>query len=679
MSTGKYDAICEAIAVDAGADRVCVWNRVDISRKVSLGVGKMKVVKMLLALYVMSAFAGIAADESVLYTATILPEPLCTLKVPLKLGYQLGIPARDNSAFYAECFSTEALREELARLNESVEIGLLVSSAVNPENGEITVTLNNESQVLKGITLHTGCLLKGRTYIARVNGVHSCGERDVTLLVQPEKGGVDLCRTIARISRWGRESDLEWRFTPQVGGFYNCSFLIEPDSEIKLEGFSLLPEDSVSIWRPESIDVLRSAGAGVFRWPVVSGMDFYNWYDGIGSRSLRIPVQPEKTGLTHHDFGTAEYVDFCRVVGVQPLICVPLYTPGCSDLRIKDLNAATRIAADWVAYCNAGEDHPLAVLRKKNGLGEPLRVMHWEICVPSAGPLLSAEMIASACLQTVNAMKEEDPDILVGVTLQDDSPQTLDVLLNKVGKRMDFVSCNIPGASEKVKNFNQAGGCGIMFAGTTLKVDYGTYASRMLDGMAAGPGNAREYYINWYRSLGLANAAAGRLGAMRDGPVCLPFYAEQVLGLDHGSTRLSTDIGLLSAMIGRFPAVQPLKYEMKLKDPGTAAAPGAMAAKSGIRDTGAPLIYPAWTEGGEVLVVFAYNPDSAVHTVRLDLRKLNKKFAFWIMDQLSADMQAGRKGESVPVSRNQKAGSATDQILECPLGAASFTRILVKE
>ena len=623
----------------------------------------MKIVKFIVTVFVAACpLAVLAAEEPRAYRATLLPEPLCTLEVPLRLGYQLGIPARDNSAFYAECFSKDALRQEIARLNERVEIGLLVSHSVDPDNGRITVTLSNDSEELRGITLRTGHLLQGRTYVARVTGAKVRGERGVILRLVPVDGGLAPVDAEERISRWRSESKLEWSLVPQRSGFYNCIFMIHPRSEIKLRGFSLLPEESVSIWRKESIDVLRSAGAGVFRWPVVEGMDFYNWYDGIGERSARTPVQSGRTGLTHHDFGTAEYVDFCRVVGVEPLICVPLYTPGCGDTRVKDLNAAAQMAADWVAYCNADDDHPLALLREKNGLGEPLRVNHWEVTAPPAGALLSADMIASACLHTVNAMKAEDPDILVGVTLQDGGLPRWATVRRGAGARIDFVSSNADGAAETVGNYNRANGRSVMLADTMLRGDYGEYAEGVLSQLEAGPGNAREYYINWYRSLGLANAAVRRLGLCRDGPVCLPYYAEQVLGLDYGTTRLSTDIGLLSAMIGRFPVTRPLKCELE-----------------GGGGAGAPVIYPAWGEDGSLLVLFAYNPAPVEQRIVIDVGGLKRAFVFCIMDQLSGEMGSERRGESVQVMRSQKAGAVNDRKVECLLGPASFSRILVKE
>ncbi len=602
-----------------------------------------------------------AADTPQPLRVTVLPEPICRLRVPLTLGFQLGIPARDDSAFYAECFSTDVLEREIAQLNERIEIGLLVSHTVDENTGEITVRLVNESEELRGITLRTGHLLRERSYSVRVRGGKERGDRGVTLRVTHMHAEEVLSEEEQRISRWRKESELEWSVTPRINGFHRCAFLLQPGSAVTLRGFSMLPEGSPSIWRRESIDVLRSTGAGVLRWPVVDGMDFYNFYDGIGARALRLPVQPGKTGLRQHDFGTAEYVDLCRVVGVEPLICVPLFTPACGDPRIGNLGRAAQLAADWVAYCNAGGSHPLAVLRKKNGIGKALRVGDWELTAPAAGPLLPAEMIAEACAQTISAMKQEDPSIRVGVALADENPQTLAVLLRTTGSRMDFISCNAPGAHAIVSEFNRTQGTAVMLAGTMLRPEPGAYALQLLESFAGVPGG--DGCVNWYNSLGLAHAAVQRLDRGQDGPVALPYYAEQVLGLDYGTTRLSTDIALLSAMIGRFPAVEPLKLQ---------ATGGA--------DDGAPKIYAAWTEGAAVLVIFAYNPAAVEQTLTLDLSQLGKSFHFWIMDQLSGDMRSDWQGESSPVLRRQRAGAVSEErVLTCPLGPASFARILVKE
>jgi alpha-L-arabinofuranosidase len=391
-------------------------------------------------------------------------------------------------------------------------------------------------------------------------------------------------------------------------------------------------------------------------------MDLYNWYDGIGARVNRSPVQPEKTGLTHHDFGTAEYVDFCRTVGVEPLICIPLYTPGCSDPRIVDVTAAAQLAADWVAYCNADDPHPLAILRERNGLGDPLRVKYWELVVPEAGVLLSPAMLADSCQRTIRAMKEADTEILTGVTLKGDQIETLEALLQCAGKQLDFVTSYAPGAYERVQSYNQNNDGRVMFADTMMQGSHDLSAMKIAGELAASGKSPIEYYINWYRSLGIAGTAAGRLGSCCDGPVCLPYYAEQVLGLDHGSTTLSTDIGLISAMIGRFPAVTPLKVEISAE-----------------KDVKPLTVHAAWTEDDSVLVVFVYNPAPHQQLLQLELSFLKKPFTFWIMDQLGADLARVPSASSLSVTRSQKAGSALKQMIECEIGPAAFARILIKE
>ncbi|MFA7174501.1 MAG: hypothetical protein WC340_14045 [Kiritimatiellia bacterium] len=595
------------------------------------------------------------------FKVAVLPDEICTLQVPLKIGFQLGIPARHNSAFYAECFSPVALRQEIIELNARVEIGLLVKQLADPESGEIIVHMSNISEELKGVTLRSSHLVAGKSYIATANGSKIRGERRVTLRVSTPANARTLDLTDS-FSRWRKQSKLQWRFTPEQSGSHLCTFLIEPDSEILIRGFSLLPEETLLIWRKGSIDVLKSTGAGSFRWPVVDGMDFYNWYDGIGTPSGRSAVQSEKTGLNHHDFGTAEYVDFCRTVGVEPLICVPLYTPACTDPRVRNLEAAAQMAADWVAYCNAEAGHPLAVLRERNGYGAPLRVNNWELVVPEPRGLISPDMLADGCQRTLQVMKEQDNAILVGATLKGKDIATLDALLQRAGKQLDFVSCYAPGAFERVNAYNAANNCRIMFADTLMQGANDPQGLRIAGELAVAGKLPEDYYVNWYRSLGIAGAAAARLGRGLDGPVCLPYYAAQVLALDHGSTRLSTDIALLSAMIGLFPAVTPLKTELSAENKAETLS-----------------VHPAWSEERSVLVVFVYNPSPETQALKLDLSALKKPLVFWMMDQIGADFAAAPSGAGVPVLRGQRAGSALNQIVECQIKGASFSRILVKE
>ena len=613
-------------------------------------------------LLISHAFTAFEADGTPADKLTIMPQEITTLKVPLKLGFQLGMPARDNSAFYAECFSSDVLQREITRLNQKLEIGLIVKHQIDPVSATIKVELQNTAEELKGLTLRSGHLRPGKEYTARAFGVKIRGDRRVILRIKKENSNQPPVEITDKISRWRRESKLEWSFIPQQGGGHLCTFLIEPDSTIKLHGFSLLPDDAVSIWRKESIDLLKNTGAAYFRWPVVDGMNYYNWYDGIGALNGRSPVQPELTGLTHHDFGTAEYVDFCTKVGVEPLICVPLYTPVCSDPRVKDLATAAQMAADWVAYCNAGKDHPLALLRARNGARKPLRVKHWELVVPQSGALISPAMLAENCRQYIQVMKEEDSSILIGATLLGYDTATLHALLLRIGKQLDFVSCYAAGSAEIIKKFNNANGCRVMFADTIMRSSEDTRVKEIVNKLAADTKLPAEYFIKWYHSLAIAGSAVKRLELAYDGPVCLPCYAEQVLGLHHGSTQLSTDLGLISAMIGRFPAVFPLRSELLP-----------------VKESDYLMAQSAWTEDHTGVVVFVYNAEPVARRLIVDFSKLEKNFDFWSIDQLGADFSRPEKGDALPVNRHQKAGPVIKHIIECPLEAASFSRILITE
>ena len=625
---------------------------------------KISKLSVILVSFVGAWICPCAAEDSDSLRVTLLPETCATLSFPLALGYQLGIPARDNSAFFAECFSSDALQNELERLNKQIEIGLLVSHTINEETGEITIKLSNESEELKGITLRTGHLLRDRTYLIRVQGQKVFGDRSVTLRLKHEQGTEYIFEERQKISRWRKASELEWSVVPRANGFHDCDFLLQPGGTIRLSGFSMLPNDSLSIWRRESIDVLRSAGVSTLRWPVVDGMNFYNWYDGIGAHAHRIPVQPELTGLKQHDFGTVEYVDFCRTIGVEPFICMTLFTHQCTDSRVRNLSSAAQIAADWVSFCNASKrSNPLVILREKNNIKKPLNVKYWDLTAPPVSALITTEMIATAALRTINAMKEQDADITVGVTLSDDHPQTLEELLRLSGAHLDFITCNAPNAAEIVAEYNRENKTKIMFAATMLRGDCGRYATQWLAGLDESSAAKRASLVNWYDSLGLAHAAVQRLKTLHDGPVSLPYYAEQVLGLVHGSTRLSTDIGLLSAMIGRFPAIEPLAYE-----------------RSGSQTAITPSVYAAYTADTSMLVVFVYNPAEFAQEMTLDLSRMSRKFSFCIMDQLSADLDSLQNSDEVQVLRTQKAGAVSDtRTFTCEMGAASFARVLIKE
>src|SRR3954466_11286433 len=131
-------------------------------------------------------------------------------------------------------------------------------------------------------------------------------------------------------------------------------------------------------WRDDVVAVTSELGPPMMRWGGIFA-DFYRWREGVGPREARpAMVNLLWGGVESNQVGTGEFVDFCRAVGADPLVCVNFE----SDGRRQYMNAGTSVrtadageAADWVAYCNA----PGHADRRAHGRPDPLNVRHWQV------------------------------------------------------------------------------------------------------------------------------------------------------------------------------------------------------------------------------------------------------------------------------------------------------------
>lgn len=129
---------------------------------------------------------------------------------------------------------------------------------------------------------------------------------------------------------------------------------------------SLMPADNIRGMRADTIALLKELNAPIYRWPGGNFVSGYEWRDGIGDRDRRPPRRnPAWTGVEHNDFGTDEFIDFCREIGTEPAIAV--------NTGFGDPNSA----AEWVAYCNGKIDSYSGGLRASNGNPEPFGVEYW--------------------------------------------------------------------------------------------------------------------------------------------------------------------------------------------------------------------------------------------------------------------------------------------------------------
>ena len=114
---------------------------------------------------------------------------------------------------------------------------------------------------------------------------------------------------------------------------------------------------------------LKAMRPAVLRWPGGCFADDYHWQDGIGPRDRR----PRRINVhwnqepEHNEFGTHEFIDFCRMIGAQPYVCGNLGSGTVRELR------------DWVEYCSWPAGSTLADMRAANGSPEPFGVKYWGV------------------------------------------------------------------------------------------------------------------------------------------------------------------------------------------------------------------------------------------------------------------------------------------------------------
>ena len=169
-------------------------------------------------------------------------------------------------------------------------------------------------------------------------------------------------------------------------------------------------------WRPDLIEVTRKLAPGMVRWGGIF-CDFYRWREAVGPRDRRVPlVNLLWGGIESNQVGTAEFIDFCRQVDADPLICVNFESDGRERyMRCKDSvrTADAREAAAWVAYCN----QPDNAERIANGQASPLTVKHWQIGNETSYDRkgFDLETAGKKTVEFARAMQSVDPEIkLIG-------------------------------------------------------------------------------------------------------------------------------------------------------------------------------------------------------------------------------------------------------------------------
>src|ERR1700752_5233876 len=166
----------------------------------------------------------------------------------------------------------------------------------------------------------------------------------------PARVYIDCRRTIAPLDRNLFGSFLEHLGRAIYEGIY------DPGSKLSdANGF-----------RKDVLNEIRQMGVPIIRYPGGNFVSGYNWLDGVGPKQDR-PVVLDKAwnSLNTNQFGTNEFMAWCKAVGTLPLMGLNL-GPGTAE-----------DAAALVEYCNVEKDTRWSELRRKHGYAEPYQVTHW--------------------------------------------------------------------------------------------------------------------------------------------------------------------------------------------------------------------------------------------------------------------------------------------------------------
>jgi alpha-L-arabinofuranosidase len=165
-------------------------------------------------------------------------------------------------------------------------------------------------------------------------------------------------------------------------------------------------------WREDVVETTRDLAPTMLRWGGIF-LDFYRWREGVGPRDKRPPMLNLLWGgVESNQVGTAEFVDFSRRVGAEPLICVNFE----SDGRKQYMNAKgsvrtadAREAADWVRYCN----DPANAERRAHGRAAPHSVKYWQIGNETSYDRngFDLETAARKTVEFAAAMRKADPSV----------------------------------------------------------------------------------------------------------------------------------------------------------------------------------------------------------------------------------------------------------------------------
>ena len=137
-------------------------------------------------------------------------------------------------------------------------------------------------------------------------------------------------------------------------------------------------------FRKDVLAEIQKLQVPIIRYPGGNFVSGYHWLDGVGPKQDRPKVLDKAWNtLDTNQFGTNEFLLWCKAAGAQPLLGLNLGT------------GTPESAAALVEYCNLDKGTKWSDLRRMHGIADPHKVTHWCLGNEMDGPWQIGHMSAA--------------------------------------------------------------------------------------------------------------------------------------------------------------------------------------------------------------------------------------------------------------------------------------------
>jgi alpha-N-arabinofuranosidase len=157
-------------------------------------------------------------------------------------------------------------------------------------------------------------------------------------------------------------------------------------------------------FRGDVLALTRELGTTIVRYPGGNFVSGYDWEDGVGPKEDR-PVRLDLAwGSTEtNQFGTNEFIDWCRLAKIEPMFAVNLGTRGPAE------------AQNLLEYCNHPGGTYYSDLRRSHGYEKPHDIKFWCLGNEMDGPwqtgAKTAHEYGRVAQETAKMMRWTDGDV----------------------------------------------------------------------------------------------------------------------------------------------------------------------------------------------------------------------------------------------------------------------------